>query len=58
MDYPGIFQQAMLETKHYIEMKQQEPEPPTVIGIVKLAATTVKVKISSIKKMTIGRVQE
>ena len=51
-------QQAMLETERYIEKKQQEPEPPTVIGIVKMAATAVTAKLSSIKKMTIGRVQE
>jgi len=48
----------MLETERYIEKKQQKPEPPTVIGIVKMAATAVTAKLSSIKKMTIGRVQE
>ena len=51
-------QQTMLETERYIEQKQQEPEPPTVINIVKMAAIAVTAKLSSIKKMTIGRIQE
>ena len=51
-------QQAMLETERLIEQKEQKLEPPTVIGIVKMAAIAVTAKISSIKKMTIGRVQE
>jgi len=48
----------MLETERLIEQKEQKLEPPTVIGIVKIAAIAVTAKISSIKKMTIGRVQE
>jgi hypothetical protein len=51
-------QQAMLETERLIEQKEQKLEPPTVIGIVKMAAIAVTAKISSIKKMTIGRLQE
>jgi hypothetical protein len=45
-------------SNRHTKRKEQKPEPPTVIGIVKMAAIAVTAKISSIKKMTIGRVQE
>jgi hypothetical protein len=39
----------MLETERLIEQKEQKLEPPTVIGIVKMAAIAVTAKIGSIK---------
>jgi len=53
-----IFLVTRKQIERLIEQKEQKLEPATVIGIVKMAAIAVTAKISSIKKMTIGRVQE